>query len=374
MGLALQKTLALLLLILLGFTLRRKINAREKIDGIKTLILSVALPAMIFVALLKIDVEPALLFLPVLALGFNLIMLAASRYILPVFGVKRDSPGLRTLMMLLPSLAPGLSCFPFIITYLGDEPLAWAALADVGNKVFVLIVLYLWAMRWYYRRQSSQPEVNRGSKIRGLLLSLVKEPVNMVIITALLLLSFNMNMQSLPGFFQDSILKVSAIMTPLVLIFIGLAVKIKWQDFRLICSLLAWRAGAAFFLSAILLSLLAVKSPAMILLIVVFPQSATSFWPFAHMSAVNNLEERNATQDSKKTFDLELSLAVLACSLPFSSILILLIFSMGGFFATPSNLVLTGSGFFLLAAAPLLIRQFSKQRVDSISDQEKVSA
>ncbi|MCG8318123.1 MAG: permease [Cytophagales bacterium] len=374
MGLALQKTLALLLLILLGFTLRRKINAREKIDGIKTLILSVALPAMIFVALLKIDVEPALLILPVLALGFNLIMLTASRYILPVFGVKKDAPGLRTLMMLLPSLAPGLSCFPFIITYLGDEPLAWAALADVGNKVFVLIVLYLWAMRWYYRRQSSQPGVNRGSKIRDLLLSLVKEPVNMVIITALLLLSFNMNMQSLPGFFQDSILKVSAIMTPLVLIFIGLAVKIKWQDFRLICSLLAWRAGAAFFLSAILLSLLAVKSPAMILLIVVFPQSATSFWPFAHMSAVNNLEDKNATQDSKKTFDLELSLAVLACSLPFSSILILMIFSMGGFFATPSNLVLTGSGFFLLAAAPLLIRQFSKQRVGSISDQEKVSA
>ena len=372
MGLALQKTLALLLLILLGFVLRRKINAREKIDGIKTLILSVALPAMIFVALLKIDVEPALLFLPVLALAFNLIMLAASRYILPVFGVKKESASLRTLMMLLPSLAPGLSCFPFIINYLGDQPLAWAALADVGNKVFGLILLYLLAMRWYYQRQNSESGKN-GNKIKGLLLSLVKEPVNMVIVTALMLLSFNLNLQSLPGFFQDSVLKVSSIMTPLVLIFIGLAVKIRWQDFKLIFSLLAWRAGAAFFLSALLISLLAVSSPVMMLLIVVFPQSAASFWPFAHMSAVNALEDKNAPEDNKKTFDLELSLAVLACSLPFSSILILMICSVGSFFTIPSNLLLVGSGFLILAAAPIAIRQFSKQKVRSISEQEKVS-
>lgn len=372
MGLALQKTLALLLLILLGFMLRRKINAREKIDGIKTLILSVALPAMIFVALLKIDVEPALLFLPVLALAFNLIMLAASRYILPVFGVKKGSSSLRTLMMLLPSLAPGLSCFPFIITYLGDESLAWAALADVGNKVFGLILLYLLAMRWYYQRQHTGPAAN-GDRIKGLLLSLVKEPVNMVIITALVLLSFNLNMQSLPGFFQDSVLKVSSIMTPLVLIFIGLAVKIRWQDFRLIFSLLAWRAGAAFFLSALLISLLTVSSPAMILLIVVFPQSAASFWPYAHMSAINALEDKNTPKDNKTTFNLDLSLAVLACSLPFSSILILTVCSVGSFFTVPSNLVLVGSGFFILAAAPMVVRQFLKQKIGPISDQEKVS-
>ena len=372
MGLALQKTLALLLLILLGFTLRRKINAKEKIDGIKTLILSVALPAMIFVALLKIDVEPTLLFLPVLALAFNLVMLAASRYILPVFGVKKESAGLRTLMMLLPSLAPGLSCFPFIITYLGDESLAWAALADVGNKVFGLILLYLLAMRWYYRRQKSGTTQN-GSRIKGLLLSLIKEPVNMVIITALILLSFNLNMQSLPGFLQDSVLKVSSLMTPLVLIFIGLAVKIRWQDFRLIFSLLAWRAGTAFFLSALLISVLTVSSPVMILLIVAFPQSAASFWPFAHMSAVNALEDKNTPRDNKKTFDLDLSLAVLACSLPFSSILILTICSLGSFFTIPSNLLLTGSGFFMLAAAPMVVRQFSKQKMRSIPENEKVS-
>ena len=55
-------------------------------------------------------------------------------------------------MMLLPSLAPGLSCFPFIIVYLGDEYLALAALADVGNKIFVLILLYMLAMHWYHLR------------------------------------------------------------------------------------------------------------------------------------------------------------------------------------------------------------------------------
>ena len=109
------------------------------------------------------------------------------------------------------------------------------------------------------------------------------------------------------------------------------------------------------------------------LLIVVFAQSAASFWPFAHMSAVNGLEDKNAPQNYKRTFDLELALAVLACSLPFSSILIITIFSMGDFFTAPSNLLFAGSTFFILAAAPVVIRQFSKQSVKTISDQEKVS-
>ena len=111
---ALQKTLGLLLLILLGLVLQKKITAREHLKGIKVLILSVALPATIFVALLKIELDRTMMLLPLLALSFNFLMLLASRYVLGLFGVEKGSSNLRTLMMLLPSLAPGLSCFPFL--------------------------------------------------------------------------------------------------------------------------------------------------------------------------------------------------------------------------------------------------------------------
>ena len=129
---------------------------------------------MIFVALLKIDIELHLLYLPVLALGFNLTMLIASRYALPFFGIEKDSAKGRTFMMLIPSLAPGLSCFPYLLEYLGEEMFAWAALADVGNKIFVLIILYIVAMHWYYLKQQNKQLDSKG-KLKDLFLALVKE-------------------------------------------------------------------------------------------------------------------------------------------------------------------------------------------------------
>ena len=78
MNIALQKTLGMLLLILVGLFLQKKIISKEGLSGTKVLILSVALPATIFVALLKIQLDISLLILPVLALTFNLIMFAAS--------------------------------------------------------------------------------------------------------------------------------------------------------------------------------------------------------------------------------------------------------------------------------------------------------
>lgn len=106
---------------------------------------------MIFVVLLKIEINSDLLMLPVLALVLNVLMLMVTRYMMLLFGVEANMPSMRTLMMLLPSLAPGLSCFPFLVEYLGDNVLAWGALADIGNKIFVLILAYLLAMHWFYK-------------------------------------------------------------------------------------------------------------------------------------------------------------------------------------------------------------------------------
>ena len=65
MNFALQKTLELLLIILLGVLLQKKV-AKKDLNGVKTLILSVALPATIFVALLKIKLDSSLLIFPFL--------------------------------------------------------------------------------------------------------------------------------------------------------------------------------------------------------------------------------------------------------------------------------------------------------------------
>lgn len=357
MNYALQKTLELLLIIGLGLLLQKKV-AKDDLKGIKTLILSVALPATIFVALLKIELKGSLLIFPLMALVFNFIMAIATKYLLASSLPKNEGTKKRTLTMLLPSLAPGLSCFPFIIVYLGDEYLALAALADVGNKIFVLILLYMLGMHWYHARAVKDLVATTSSKLKGLFLSMLNEPINLVIIVALVLLGFGLSLSSFPEFLENTIVKMSLIMTPLVLLFIGMAVRIKFREFGFIFSLLMRRAGITFLLSAIFVFLFPALAAPMILFIVVFPQSACSFWPFAHMSAVSTLEEKD--EQKKPTFDINFAVNILACSMPFSTILIISIFSFSEFFVNPVVLTVTGIIMVAVTYIPYLITKLKR--------------
>tara|TARA_R110000744_G_scaffold18578_5_gene49826 strand:- start:527 stop:1678 length:1152 start_codon:yes stop_codon:yes gene_type:complete len=357
MNYALQKTLELLLIIGLGLLLQKKV-AKDDLKGIKTLILSVALPATIFVALLKIELKGSLLIFPLMALVFNFIMAIATKYLLASSLPKNEGAKKRTLTMLLPSLAPGLSCFPFIIVYLGDEYLALAALADVGNKIFVLILLYMLGMHWYHARAVKDLVATTSSKLKGLFLSMLNEPINLVIIVALVLLGFGLSLSSFPEFLENTIVKMSLIMTPLVLLFIGMAVRIKFREFGFIFSLLMRRAGITFLLSAIFVFLFPALAAPMILFIVVFPQSACSFWPFAHMSAVSTLEEKD--EQKKPTFDINFAVNILACSMPFSTILIISIFSFNDFFVNPVVLTVTGIIMVAVTYIPYLITKLKR--------------
>ena len=174
MDITLQKTITFMLFIGVGLLLKLKFPNKSEITGIKKVILNLALPATIFIALLGIEVKIELLALPLLALVLNFLLYAIFPYILPLLGIPKDSAKFRTARLLIPSLAPGLSCFPFVLEYLGDNALAKAAMADLGNKIFVLIFLYIIAMRWYYAANRIEG-TSQGSKIKSLLKSLIAE-------------------------------------------------------------------------------------------------------------------------------------------------------------------------------------------------------
>ncbi|WP_228527500.1 AEC family transporter [Pararhodonellum marinum] len=352
---AVQKTLALLLLLVIGLLLRKKLSDPAQLKGLKTLILTVALPAIIFVALLKAEVHDDLFYLPLMALAFNGLLYLILRLILPFFGLEKDHPKYRTYLLLFPSLAPGLSCFPFLIEYLGDDALAWGALADIGNKVFVLIMAYLLAMSWFLKNHPGL-KTGKTEKMKSLMLSLINEPINLVIFLALVLLTLGIHMDDLPPFLSAAILNLSYLMTPLVLIYIGLAVVFNWKQIGKITGLLLVRSGLTFWISAAFILLMPGLPAAGILLLVVFPQSAISFWPFAHMSAIAGLEKKLGTAKNKSTFDLELAVNMLAVSLPFSTLIMLLVFSFGETFASPTLLVGVGFVMLLLGTLSILIR------------------
>src|SRR5690606_26457400 len=146
--------------------------------------------------------------------------------------------------------------------------------------------------------------------------------------------------------------KISLMMTPLILLFIGISMKLTVHQVRTIFTFLLVRSGLSFLISGVLLLVLPVTDVVTMLLIVVFPQSACSFWPFAHMSSVSKLEKKN--HGHERTFDLDFSMNVLACSLPFSVILILGIFSSGTFFASPLVTITAGAIALGIAIIPVV--------------------
>ena len=162
----------------LGLLLQRKIGAAEQLKGLKVIILSVALPATIFVALLGAELNATLWILPVFALGINALTLMVTKFARALYPELSTSQH-RTMMLLIPSLAPGLSCFPFVLEYLGDAEVALAAVADVGNKVFVLILLYLLAMHWYHQSHDRKPGESRLKQL--LIRTVSRHPVNILI-------------------------------------------------------------------------------------------------------------------------------------------------------------------------------------------------
>ncbi|MEM8847871.1 MAG: permease [Bacteroidota bacterium] len=337
----LYKTITFVCFILIGVFLKNKIKSKDERSGIKAIILNLALPATIFIALLGVKVEWNLLFLPIMALALNLILFLATPVVLPLVGIEKGSSEYRTARLLIPSLAPGLSCFPFVLEFLGEDALAKVAMADLGNKIFVLVILYVVAMNWHYQHRSKAKKGN--GKLMSLLKVLISEPVNIFIVAALTLLVFGFTMDTLPVLFGDILKKLSLIMTPLVLLFIGLGIKLKRKQFFQVFSMLSIRAGLVFVLGGIFIPLLGLQSMENILLLLAFGLSSCSFWPYAHISAVEHLEIEDT---QKRTFDSDFALNILALSFPLSTILILGVLNTGTLFATNINVLLVGGVLF----------------------------
>lgn len=351
---ALEKSISFLLFILIGILLKKKISTGDEKNGLKSIILTLALPATIFIALLKIKIDANLLLFPILALGFNVILFAVTSFLLSIVGIKKDSEKGRTAKLLIASLAPGLSCFPFILEFLGDGSLAKAAMADLGNKFFVLILLYLVALKWHYKNADFEAN-SLKSKLKTLLKTLLYEPVNLFIIAALLLVSIGLTLDKIPNYISLTLTRLSYIMTPLVLIFIGLAVKIQKNQFFQLFSLLLLRASFTLILIAGIVFFADISTKENILVMITFALSACSFWPFAHISAVNFKENKEYAKE--KTFDPNFALSILALSLPISVLLILGILTANKTFTNINNILILGACLFFLGVLyPLFIR------------------
>jgi malate permease and related proteins len=294
--------------------------------ALRSIILSVALPATIFLSTLDIQVKFSLLVFPVYALIVNLFLLLVSYLLVHFQLVKLEINKQRMFILLFPSLAPGLTVYPFLEQFNGRDSLAWAAISDVGNKLFVLFGLLILAYSWYQKTVSKKTESGekaglKASESRNLVLTLLCEPINSALIISLCLAKANFHSNSLPPSILDTLQKLAAITTPLILIFIGLSIKSKSIEIGRVLLVLLLRACIGFILSILAILLMSPTSPDIIMLLVAMPQASCSLWPLLHAFQIN--EHKTVKQT---LFDTDFGANFVAISFPFSCLVLLVTF------------------------------------------------
>ncbi|BAY13647.1 AEC family transporter [Calothrix sp. NIES-2098] len=347
--LGLQKAFPLLLLIAAGYCLQKKFQEAAAVGALKTFIVNAALPGMIFLSILDIDTKISLLYLALLALLINIYFLAVSFGLARLIISNKDQRKARSLILMFPSLGTGLTTYPFVEEFLGKTSLAEVAVADIGNKMFVLIGLYALAMYWFYQRTAAS--IKKPTQWHKVMLGLLNEPMNIAIILGLFLVMFNLK-TAVPIIALDAVKKLAACSTPLILFFVGVSLNIQGLELKTIGTVLLLRSSLGFWFSAAAIALIHPSSGINFLLIAILPQAGLSVWPLIYASQINTQEIQQMQGENLRrptTFDTEFALGLLAISIPFSICMILFVLCQGSFFTTPQHLFLIGSLILLTA-------------------------
>ena len=343
-------------LIFLGIFLNYCFKNNYLKKSLKFYILNIALPITIFISLVSLKIQHKYFFYPLVFLLFNFLVLMISNTLLRILSIE-DLKKKRTLILLLPSFAPGLSCFTIINEFLGYDSLAKASLIDFGNKIFVLIILFFIAIRLHKQNQKIQSNIEK-KKLGPVLRNLFYEPINIVIFIALLFLFSNNSINDIPNTLISLFERIKTTLAPAVFLFVGISMIFEKKYFLQIFPILFIRAGISLLLVVLIIRIFNFRLEDEALLYIILSLSSVSFWPFAHMTFIEKLEKKLPL--SRKTFDLKFGLIFLAYSLPFSIILIMSLFISEETLTDLMNLFLISISLIIIG---FLILKISKKKV-----------
>jgi len=255
----------------IGAALKKKLDAK----AVTSLLLNALVPAVIVVSLSSLTLSSDLsgvvaggVLLAALQVGVGEL---GARLVVP--RAKEDETGsaresrktlTRTAAMQLGTMAPALSVYSFTREFAGPLYGGLAALADVPNKIYTLILFPI-----YFKRRGEAALVNSGSalapspalapapvKKRKRLASTVGDPFNLAIGSGLVLAALGMPVKSL-GFFGTAIGNLASAQTSVLFLLIGLKLKFGGARARFCLRLLLARHGLialsmSFLLAALL--------------------------------------------------------------------------------------------------------------------------
>jgi len=238
----LQKAMSLLLLAFVGRYVRNRFS-KEAAKGVNTLIMSTMLPAVLFKSLASVTAERSMMFLPVLGVAFVIYQAIAGELIGTVlFGPSKALVvPRRTVALMVPSIAPGLSAFAFINEFVGTEAAGLAAMADLASKVYLVALMPIHLSLSGASGSEARHSAAAASPASRIVQEL-KDPLNLSILGGLAMSICGRDVASL-GVVGDAILTLASAQTPVLFVLIGIKVSFEGSTPAICAASLCLRFG-----------------------------------------------------------------------------------------------------------------------------------
>lgn len=206
-----SKVMPILILFLIGFLIRKtNFLSKETIDGIKKIVIDMALPAVLFIAFVNIELKKEYV-----GLIFSIILLCSIMLCIGFLVTKIPKISNPVLPFVLCGFTFGLLGIPLYITVFGETNLPSMAIMGVGHEFFLWII-YMSAVKLVFSNEKLSLKTLKGFLTSPLIIALV-----LGITINVLGLSNLLHEQPVLNGLYVTLEYFSQIATPLILIVIG---------------------------------------------------------------------------------------------------------------------------------------------------------
>jgi predicted permease len=220
---AFSRVLPILLLVGLGALIRRRAwMAPGTVDDLRRLILGITLPAALFLAFLRVDLEPRYGIIVASVFGACLVVLAVSPWLRRWAGIRVDS-----MPNLMAGFEAGMLGYALFAAVFGAAELYRFAIVDIGQVLFVFFVL---ATVVTVRASGQRPPM------RETLVAFVRNPVILAILAgiggSMVGLDETLDGHALGASLLTTVSLLAALTTPLIAIVLGYSTSLRAGSLR----------------------------------------------------------------------------------------------------------------------------------------------
>ncbi|GAB4368183.1 MAG: auxin efflux carrier [Spirochaetales bacterium] len=213
---AVSQILPVLFLLGLGALLgRRKFLSSEVVEGLKRIVASISLPALLFLAFSRVHVQGRLALLALIVFTSCGLMGGLGYIVSRSFGLPRPST-----VFLFQGFEAGMLGYSLFLSLYGEGTLHTFAAADLGQVLFVFTVL-MFQLRW--------SETKGSAPVTSLIGNMFRSPVMLAILAGLVSATLDPGARIVPwrdgGSLYPFFRTIGSITTPLVCLVVGFGLK-----------------------------------------------------------------------------------------------------------------------------------------------------